>query len=696
MSTAKKVIRINFPEVPDLADWLFSIKCFASAMLAIYISLKIGLKNPFWAVGTCFVIGAPFAGATRSKGLYRTIGTVMSGMMVIITLPLFMNYRSLYILVISGYAALGLFISLLDRTPKTYIFMMTGYTFAIVGMQLMSNHEAIYAATAFNTAAARIQEIIIGMCCSSLIHGIFMPRSVGDALLGRIQLSLKDTQTWAIETIKNVANHAVMHGKIASGITEIRIMATHLPFDSHNIRWASDVVHAFHDRLASIIPIISALDTRIKALTDARSKILNHNCQAFLQDLVAWIEKGSPDPKEAETLKEKLKDLNPVTDITADWSDLLLINLVSELKLLIDAFSECFQYRYQIELGVRYGVIQKSNNKVKPVSNRLLHSDWGIAATAGVGIFISTAITLFVWVVADWPLGFQGPIFACIMSSIFAATDNPGAALKMAFKFTAYSVPLAFLYLLVFMQSAHTIEMVILVMAPFFVYAGTYLARPATAGPALINMMAIVGMLMLYDYGSPNIEAYINGQGSQLLGIATAGIVTTILRNASVDRLINRILKATWQDISQMTKSKKPVSIPDMAVRMIDRVNLLAPKLAALKAKGETKQQDLMEDVRVTFYTAHLINHEAFFRENALTLDPMLLEMTKHFNQKVKDPEINTPKLLSEVDQLLYRVASLDTSELKNEVLASLAGIRQDLFPQALFLRATRMREEYV
>lgn len=40
---------------------LYSVKCFAAAMLAIYLALKMGLPKPFWAMTTVYVVSAqPF------------------------------------------------------------------------------------------------------------------------------------------------------------------------------------------------------------------------------------------------------------------------------------------------------------------------------------------------------------------------------------------------------------------------------------------------------------------------------------------------------------------------------------------------------------------------------------------------------------------------------------------------------------
>jgi uncharacterized membrane protein YccC len=62
---------------PSLRDWLFSVKTFTAAMLALYIGLKAELLRPYWAMASVHIVSNPFVGATRSKALYRVPGAAL-------------------------------------------------------------------------------------------------------------------------------------------------------------------------------------------------------------------------------------------------------------------------------------------------------------------------------------------------------------------------------------------------------------------------------------------------------------------------------------------------------------------------------------------------------------------------------------------------------------------------------------------
>lgn len=659
-------------------------------MLALYISLKIGLTHPFWAVGTCYVIATPLAGSVRSKGFYRTVGTILSGLMVIITIPLLANYRIIYVSILAGWAGLCLYISLLDRTPRAYIFMLAGYTPAIIGFPILQDAYSMMASTPFLTASDRVQEIIIGLGCSSLVHSLIFPQSIGHALLQRLDLAISDAKQWAVDVLLGVkeSKSAPLYRKLAQEITELRLMATHLPFDTHNIRWTTDVVRVLHDRLASLVPIISGMEDRMTALKEGQSEVRSFDWRVLLSDIADWCERGRSSPERARQLRSRIDQLIPETRIHAGWADILKVNFASELHMLINALEDCFRYRHQIEVGVKKGILQEIPN-VPVVPNRALHADKGQALMAALGVVVSVLVTTVFWMVTDWPFGFYAPMFASIACSIFATLDNPIPALKSFFRYTLYSVPISALYLLVVIPSTHTVEMLMLVLAPFFIWGGIYMGRPASAGRFLILIMAVVGMLMLYDFGQPDLTTFINGQAAQLFGIGVAFFFTNLLRNVNIKRLVRRVVRSGWAEMAQMAKAMRPTSVAELAVRMTDRISLLAPRLAAVESSGGISSLDLMEDVRVSINMAYLLRRQDFLRQSSVSLEPLMHHLFTYFRDKLSRMRGNERELLIQLDRLLYQVCDLPSSTQKNEVISALAGIRKDMFPKALFYRAT-------
>ena len=145
------------------AALVFSMKTFAAAMLALVTALLLDMQRPYWAMLTVYITAQPLVGATFSKAAYRIIGTVIGAAATVVAIPNLVNAPELLCLAIASWVGLCVYLSLLDGTPRSYAFMLAGYTVAVIGFPSVSAPE-----TVFDTAVARVQEISLGILCASL------------------------------------------------------------------------------------------------------------------------------------------------------------------------------------------------------------------------------------------------------------------------------------------------------------------------------------------------------------------------------------------------------------------------------------------------------------------------------------------------------------------------------------------------
>jgi uncharacterized membrane protein YccC len=128
---------------PGLRDWMFASKTFVAAVLALYIALSLGLDRPYWAMASAYIASQPLSGATRSKAVYRLCGTVAGATAAVLLVPAFAEAPPLLSLVLALWVAGCLYLSLLDRTPRSYACMLAGYSAAIIGFPSVVAPEAI-------------------------------------------------------------------------------------------------------------------------------------------------------------------------------------------------------------------------------------------------------------------------------------------------------------------------------------------------------------------------------------------------------------------------------------------------------------------------------------------------------------------------------------------------------------------------
>src|SRR6188768_717790 len=106
----------RLPFLERHADIIFSVKTFIAAMAALLIGFAADLPRPYWALATVYITSQPLAGATRSKALYRVIGTLVGAAASIVFVPALVNSPELLSLTIAAWVGLCLYVSLLDRT----------------------------------------------------------------------------------------------------------------------------------------------------------------------------------------------------------------------------------------------------------------------------------------------------------------------------------------------------------------------------------------------------------------------------------------------------------------------------------------------------------------------------------------------------------------------------------------------------
>src|SRR5258705_9483590 len=96
------------------ANWIFSIKTFASSMLALFIAFHFDLPKPAWAMATAYIVANPFSGAVTSKAIYRVLGTIIGAVVAVLLVPNLANARELLCLLLAAWVGMCLYVSLLD------------------------------------------------------------------------------------------------------------------------------------------------------------------------------------------------------------------------------------------------------------------------------------------------------------------------------------------------------------------------------------------------------------------------------------------------------------------------------------------------------------------------------------------------------------------------------------------------------
>lgn len=660
--------------MPKLDRWtlLFSLNSFVAAMLALWIGFAVGLPRPYWAMTTAYIVSQPLAGAVRSKALYRVLGTMLGGAAAVAMVPNLVNAPVLLCLALALWVGACLTISLLDRTPRSYVLMLAGYTAAIIGFPAVSQPGAI-----FDLAVWRVVEIGLGIICATLVHSLVFPRPVGTVLRARLGAWLGEADRWALDVLKGADEEAFARDRrhLAAAASEIQMLATHLPFDTTRLRETTGVVRALHERLLILIPLLSGLADRMQALKD----VADPAARRALDAVVAWIEAGA--------------DRGPGLDLIAhlkaeaaerrggDWNALLVESLLVRLAEAVQA------------LGEGHALMARLENPDAPLSpnlsaatasaaRRRMHSDLPLALLSGAAAAIAVLLSCGIWIVSGWGDGASAPVMAAVFCCFFAAMDDPVPAIRSFGIFTLVSLPLSALYMFAVLPAIDGYPLLVLTLAPPLLFIGLFIPNPKTMGAALATLMGFCNALALQETFSADFASFLNVNLGQFVGLGAAIFVTAAMRSMSIDAGARRLLSRTWKNLARLARSSRAPEPAAFAAALVDRLGLLTPKLAAVGPRHDLVGVDVLRDLRVgmNLVTVQTARSEVSGPARA-SLDAVLDGVGDHY--AALSTGRRTPPhadLLAKVDQALGRLGEVPFVP---GGVTGLVGLRRNLFPDA-------------
>lgn len=705
------------------AEMLFSAKCFAAAMLAMAVASWAGLPRPFWALMTTYIVANPLAGAVRSKAAFRLGGTLLGCAATLLMVPAMVDAPELLTLALAAWVALCLFVSLLDRTPRSYLFMLAGYSAALIGFPAVSAPTGI-----FETASARVQEIGIGIVCAGLVHSLVWPVSMGPTLIGMVDRTLADAGAWLRAMLQPPDSAATADAgrpatpaqqaarrKLAGDISQLRVMATHVPFDTSHLQWTAEAIRALQHEVAALTPFASAVDDRLRALRDAEGRLPADVERTVGRVLARLADSGRAAPGQAglplplaaadvAELRSAARALADGAPPSADgWTLALRTGLAVRLEELIDAWAACVQLRERIDAGLAgrpQPLPLPGHRRAVPAARDVLHRDVGMAAWSAVAAALAICLCSAFWIFTGWSGGAAMPMMAAVFSSFFAGMDDPVPAIYSFLKALLLSLPLGALYVLVLMPLVVDLPTLAVVCAPVFLVLGAYMARPATLLMAMgLLLSGVLGTLSLHDTGQADFASFVNSSIGQVLGGATAAVVTALVRSVSAEWSARRIQRRTWRELGRLPREADAAQARLHAARVLDRIGLLAPRIAqAGGTVAGVNADDALVDLRIGTDLHALRRHAALLPAR---LGPdILAQVAKLFRdhpaQSTTEQAAQAQPLLAErIDEALRALLppapapqasatptpDAGTFDERRRVLAALVGLRRNLFP---------------
>lgn len=666
--------------------WLFSVKTCIAAFMALYIALELNFDKPAWAMVSVYVISQLYSASTLSKAVFRFLGTVLGGVFIFLIYPITVTHPMLFSLSVSLWVACCLYLSLHDRTPKSYVFMLAGYSAAIMGFADVTTPLSIT-----YTVISRIEEITIAIICSSLVHMLVFPVRMRNLLANSVSNWFESAKKLCndlltIESKESTPERDQILVQMANYPIAVETLITHCVYEGDSARTLIRLVSAQYQHLSYLIPTLTAIEKRLKLLSDQGISFPDFVADSFSNFLV-WL--NSPEQSgQAQTIKdeintsqERIQALYQRGEMSAE-EGLLLAGLLERLLNFIRIADSYF--------GATERVSQLGREK-KRSSQKLIrkHRDHGFILLSAFTAFAATMLGCLFWIGTGWKDGSSTPMIAAVVCSFFASLDSPIAPMKVFLKGMLIAIIISVIYVGALIPMAVTFESLIICLAPGLLALGLVIANPATNFIGLIIATQIPGFIGLTHDLKPDLLSIVNASVSTVLGILLAVIVTALIRNWRPSWSARRVLRRGIRELLQFTEEIKInaaslLSRQQFVASMIDKINIILPRNKIDPTPGLALGGNLITEIwlGVNCYDFYA-RHQRVIQAHQIETDAVMFEINQYLKQRIRNIYLEPPlSLLNELNLLLLKTEALCRNDINLFMpLFYLFNIRMALYP---------------
>ncbi|MDM1757935.1 MULTISPECIES: FUSC family protein [unclassified Acinetobacter] len=670
---------------PNKLDWIFSIKTFIAGMLALFIAFELNLSYPIWAIGTVFVIANPYSGMVASKSLYRLLGTAFGAIFAVAVTPYLINTPWLFTFVLAVWVGICLYISLLDRTPRSYVVMLAGYTAVIICFNSIYYIDKI---SIFDMALGRFLEISIGVICSAVVTTTLMPMHIGPVVENRVKKTISDTQSLFDSIILRTDHHEKNYTQLMAHITrdtsDIHTMAVHLSYEKSKLKGMTKPLQELLHQVTMLVANLVAMSERLKQLDHIdmgyreNLTVLHRHVDAFLDD-------------QHPILENELNHLPKHFDVEFD---VILKHAPESQQVMLGSLKMDIRHFIQNVRAVRliWQRMQQGDTslpeQIVPLTTSYpsLHRDYGVAVRGGLSAFLTIMIASSIWILSGWKSGFMMAQMAAISACILTALDNPVPALKIFIRASIYAAIIIFIYAYGIFPHVHSFIELMLVLAPFLIFCLMLYLHPPLNGLGLpLIMGSIMGMNIQNRYFMDQVAFFDFSLGT-VIGPIISVYIVHIVRAMSPEITVQRILALHYQAMREAVRMHYGANFRIHLRGMLDRIGVLNTKQVQSEKLSYDVNAALVESSAVIDFTRLQELAGKLSNESPVVAEIAQLQkyLEKWFSEKEKQQpaDLTLHNVLQQLQNIQYDADSIGDEDIRHRLKISVNNIRNSVCHQ--------------
>ncbi|MFX4086850.1 MULTISPECIES: FUSC family protein [Sphingobium] len=657
---------------------IFSAKCFLAAIMALYIALRTSQSDPSWAIVTTYVVAQSRAGAVVSKSVFRVIGTIIGAAASVFMVPPLVNAPELLSGAVALWLGLCAFLSLIDKTSRSYAFMLAGYTACIVVFPSVNQPDAI-----FDVAIARVQEITLGILCGTIVHAVILPSSSADLLRERLDGVLSDAARWTVDAL-SIARPETLDNdrrRLATRINDLYDLLLHTGYELGGASRQRRVYLALLAQMERMLPLLAAVDDRVMELR--RSGTMGADVEAFLEEVSARVSTsfgaGPGDHADLRRLRYDCRRFEPSLTSGFTWHQAILLNLFARLSDLVQVQENCLALRSAIVSEPRSPKERRRISALLETKTRAMERDYTGALLTAMCTGLALFCACLLWITSAWKDGGTAVLNAGIFFSIYSSSTNPTALLRNKLVGVGVRTLLAIVYVLVIIPSIDGFVMFAAALAPVLLISGAAMTVPRYAPLGFNLILGVLSPAIISIRFVPDFAAYLNGAIASLTGIYFALLMMTMMQTLWLGGAIDRLLQAGWDDIGRARYESRA----HWRSRMEHRLALLATHTAQIGAVAPHRTADAFRDLMTGLALGELAGlRDRLVGQGIRGTQDIINQTADYYRSLDRKGALDPPTSLRDrIDEQLRLLMPSSDRRGERQAIVALAGLRRNLFP---------------
>lgn len=584
---------------PDLLSdanaLLYSVKSFTAAMLAYYIALSINLEQPSWAIITVYIVSQTSVGASLSRSLYRLTGTAVGAGTTVLIVPTFVNSPILCSVILTGWITFCLYLSLLERTPRAYGFVLAGYTASLIGFPTVTDPGTI-----FDVAMIRVQEIVIGVFCAAIIHSYVLPVRISGQFNRKLSQALLASKQRIANTLNAKSEDKFSPLNIALELQFLQGMSHHVPYDFSLSVPGKNMRKRLHDSLARLEIVNCELRDRLSLI-----KVIPLDIQVLVNNAQIWLsypdeEKFKKEGQALINIGEEM--LQAYISHKSTLENALHVSFIQYLTEAVFLIQQC----YHLFDSINYTKQAPEELEKKIVRGYVFHRDLLTAARTALGAFIIILSGCMVWIFSAWPEGATAVSILGVCCTLFGSFDTPAPHIVKYILGSLWGVIISLTYSFAILPQVSNFITLVSVLAPVYLLAGALQAKPATTFMAMGITLTLPVLCELGAHYKGDFAAAINTSVALFSATGFAVFSMSFLQTVQADAAIKRMFKMCQHDINPGVKNVWDVDEARWLNLMIDRIAMTLPRLSRSKESPKHVLNRLLYFLRLGIYVRQL------------------------------------------------------------------------------------------